>query len=247
MIPSLGVVITAHKEGILLNATVISALTSMSKLQVLYNSTIEILIYLDNPDLHTKEVATTISNKLGCKIYFASNGDPGLSRMDAISQLNSDLIALLDGDDLWSSNWLVNTFELIKNLEKEQLKKIIFHPEYNYIFGNAAILVRQGDPEAPFFNSSFLRVGNYWDALCLAHREIFRDHPYQVNDFSSGVGHEDYLWSCSTFLSGIQHKLVPKTIHFKRRRINSISALANQSNSKPVVTEINHYDYNEKI
>lgn len=247
-LPSLQVIITAHKEGNLLLPTLQSAFKSLDALAEVYKVNSSIMIYLDNPDTETSAIAEELSQKFNLDLYYGSNGDPGQSRNEAIKLAKNELIALLDGDDLWSENWLEkvyeDVFELIKN--KKDYKNKIYHPEYNLIFGGHNLLVRQGNPKDSFFNTNFLRASNYWDALCVAHKSIFDTIPYKKNNVAKGYAHEDFHWSCVTWLANYEHVLIADTLHFKRRRGGSVSAVANEKNVKCYTTELQYYRENYK-
>lgn len=248
-LPGLEVVITAHKEGTLLLPTCKSALAAIDKLLESYNVQVSIMLYLDKPDTLTKNIAYEIQSHYDLKVLEGENGDPGKSRISAISQSDKEFIALLDGDDLWSENWLTAIYELFVNDTLQPSDNLVLHPEYNLIFGHHSILVRQGNPNEEIFEESFFRIGNYWDALCFAARSLFLKYPYKDNDLEAGFAHEDYLWSCETYLAGVEHKLVKDTIHFKRRRNESVSVIANSKKVKVRpnrLLDYDHYDGNHR-
>ncbi|WP_445360347.1 glycosyltransferase [Microbulbifer sp. EKSA005] len=241
-LPSLQVIITAHKEGALLLPTMESAQVSITELKRLYDVEVECLLFLDKSDELTINIAEELAQMYGARVLYGEEGDPGQARLRAISSSNKDMIALLDGDDLWSENWLSGCYEVISSFSgKKALKNSVLHPEYNLIFGAHSMLVRQGDPSDKFFDPEFLRVGNYWDALCLAHRSIFDKYPYKKNDLDSGHAHEDFYWACETYLGGVNHLLVKDSVHFKRRRGGSVSVIADSKKVKPLVSNINFY------
>lgn len=240
-VSSIAVVITAHKEGNLLLPTLVSANDAIKECAVQFPEVdLRRYIFLDNPDSLTLEVAESISREHDIVILKGAEGDPGLARMSAISHTKEEFIAFLDGDDLWSENWLASS---VKSYYLDGNKSTVYHPEYNLIFGASNQLVRQGCPEDPFYSTEFLRFTNYWDALCFCHRSIFDDVPIPGNSKEEGFEHEDFLWNCRTIENGILHKLVKNTIHFKRRRSGSVSVLAEGNFSKRRPSPISFYDY----
>jgi glycosyltransferase involved in cell wall biosynthesis len=245
-LPSLQIIITAHKEGALLLPTFKSALLAEMVLTKKYDVNVEYLIYLDNPDSFTKDIAKEIAKKYTADVKVGNNKDPGLSRLAAVKHSKMEMIALLDGDDLWSENWLLETYDRIQASQDNDLKQTVYHPEYNLIFGAVDVLVRQGNIRDKFFDKRFLRVGNYWDALCVSHKTLFDQFPYVKNDVDAGFAHEDYLWVCETFLAGIKHECIENTIHFKRRRPGSVSVIAHDKVTKVKPNNINTY-VREKI
>ena len=90
----------------------------------------------------------------------------------------------------------------------------------------------------------FQRVGNYWDALCLAPRAVFIDHPFRQNNIKAGYGHEDWHWNNLTLAAGIAHRPVPGTVHFKRRRDGSQMEICDKGDVVVYPTEISAYLHN---
>lgn len=239
----IAIIINAHKEGALLFPTVKSACECVNELKKFHSVEIEFLFYLDKPDAATLEIAKALSDEIEytCRIVEGKNGDPGLSRSKAVKLINSEYVAFLDGDDLWSKNWLRKCYEYIN--ENGSIQNCVLHPEFNYIFGSQLLLVRQG----PLSNidyrdkNDFLRVANYWDAMCFAERDLFLENPIPSNDKENGFAHEDFLWNCETILNGVSHVEIPCTIHFKRRRQSSVSSLANAKSERVKPTQLSRY------
>ena len=233
------VVITAHREGLLLLPTIQSAVESANSAIEKHNISVEYIMFLDRPDKETRAIA----EQLPARVFEGDFGDPGATRLAAISKAETEYVALLDGDDLWSENWLTEALFALENTELTERDRTVIHPEYNLIFGGHSLLVRQGDPTDPLFHLSYFRSSNYWDALCLCHRQIFTDIPYMPNDPAQGIAHEDYHWMAATILAGVKHKIVANTIHFKRRRSESVSAKADEKRARPHFTSLDFYDY----
>lgn len=242
-LPSLEVVITAHKENALLLPTCKSAFVAIEKLAENFDVDLSVMLYLDNANGFTLEVANDIASTYNVKVVQGKNGDPGRSRIAAISETDKEFIALLDGDDLWSENWLLNIYQLFADGSMKASENIVLHPEYNLVFGEKSIFFRQGNPSDKIFDEVFFRISNYWDALCFAPKSLFLKYPYKDNDLEAGFAHEDYLWSCETYLAGVEHRLVKDTIHFKRRRGGSVSGIANSKKVKVRPTELLDYRY----
>lgn len=229
----IAVIITAHKEAELLYPTFSSALLAVEKLLACFPKlNITYHIYLDNADEYTLAASKDLAAENEITILRGKNGDPGQARYDAISRVDADFIALLDGDDLWSENWLVGCWNYKVDHAEKLGNAFVLHPEYNLIFGAHSLLVRQGDMDGNWFDLDFLRVANYWDALCFAPRDVFLSTPYVKNEVSSGFAHEDYMWMCETLSQGVNHFLIKNAVHFKRRRSGSVSQIAEEKKVK---------------
>lgn len=236
---ALTIVILAHAEGPYLFPSVASAEAAIRELLatgLVEETQIERLLVLDKPDARTQQVAASVALG-GYEILKTAHGDPALARNTAASVARGRYIAFLDGDDLWSSNWLAESVRLAADNPDT-----VLHAEYNLIFGDASFLFRQTDPTEPWFSADYLRVMNCWDALTFSPRQIYLDHPFVENDVASGYAHEDFHWSATTFCAGVSHRLVEGTIHFKRRRSNSVSVVAEDRGVVVRPSDITPYD-----
>ncbi|WP_193164042.1 glycosyltransferase family A protein [Microbulbifer hainanensis] len=208
----ISLIITAHNEGLLLGATINSALAAAKEAQS-QGFVTETTIYLDRADRPTSEFARTLAKDLDIPVIETDFGDQGKVRNLACQTASTGYIAFLDGDDLWSENWISLAMQIaLKN------KMYIVHPEMNWFFGGSNNILLKVDQESESFDPSFLRAGNPWDALCLAHRDTYLATPYCNRDIATGFAYEDWHWNCETVAKGYVHKVAKGTIHFKRRR-----------------------------
>ena len=88
----LSVVITAHKEGLFLNKTLLSISKGLNKIKDEY----EIIINLDNSDEETNRIAKIWENKdENIKAYKVSFGNPADNRNDGINQKEPIFVLLM--------------------------------------------------------------------------------------------------------------------------------------------------------
>lgn len=178
---------------------------------------------MDRASTATVDVLENAFCDFPVQVLHTDEGDPGQARNRGIEVARGACATFLDGDDLWSSNWLTKVFRLI-----ESRPDCIAHSACNMIFGNEKNLWWHIDSEGGFFDPDYLSWGNYWDAMSFARTEIYRDFPFRKNDIKAGFGHEDWYWNVVTVNAGIAHKPVPRTMHFKRRRAGSQMAIVDQ-------------------
>ena len=230
-------VITAHQEGMLAGPSIRSFAAAIARARGT-GLTVEPLFVLDRPDPLTRAIFEE-TRDIEARIVIGDGGDPGLSRNLAASEATGRYVAFLDGDDLWSSNWLIKAHAFCS----AAAKPTIAHSEVNFVFGDQRLLWWHVDSEAEYFDPGYLRIGNYWDALVLVERDILHRFPYVRNDLKSGYGHEDWLWNCQTLAAGIAHRPVGGTVHMKRRRLGSQMDKCAQSDVVVRPQEIQKYGW----
>jgi len=211
----ISLVLVAHHEGILAGISLRSLLEAADRANR-EGITTEVLIVLDRANDATRAVFDDAALHGWC-VEETDFGDQGKVRNHAIGLTSGAYIAFLDGDDLWSENWLVSAYDLCR----QDPGRIIAHPEFDWFFQGNNNLLAHIDQTSPHFDPSFLRIANYWDALCLAPRAAYEAHLFADRDIDGGFAFEDWQWNCETFESGFVHRVAERTIHFKRRRPGS--------------------------
>jgi glycosyltransferase involved in cell wall biosynthesis len=216
----ISIILTAHREGILVGPTVHSALRAIAAVRDSHDLRCEILVALDRASADTEKTLrqglADLPPGLPCRFLATDFGDPGQVRNLAVSQASGTCATFLDGDDLWSRNWLTAAWAL-----NTQRPDAVGQSMLNVVFGDENNLWWHVDSESDLFDPDYLKWGNFWDAMSFARTDIYRKHPFKANDLALGFGHEDWHWSVWTHALGIPHKPVPETVHFKRRRQGS--------------------------
>lgn len=220
--PDISVVITAHREGVIVGATARSAVEAIKHVQDTLGKTVEVIVILDRADDMTCAILTRGLGGIA-RIVETDEGDPGQARNRGTDHARGEYICFLDGDDLWSYNWLAEAYRLV-----EQRPDVVAHSHCNIVFGREKNIWWHIDSEGPLFDPNYLEWANYWDVMAFARTEIYRRFRFFPNDLKTGFGHEDWHWNCVTIAAGIAHKPVANTMHFKRRREGSVSAIVNE-------------------
>ena len=222
----ISVVLTAHREGVLVGATANSARRAINRAATELGLRCEVIAVLDRADDVTAMVLGSSLDGLPHRILTTDEGDPGQARNAGIAAADGLCATFLDGDDLWSANWLTEAWKLCG-----ERPDCIVQSACNMVFGQQRNLWWHIDSEGPLFNPDYLDWANYWDAMTFARTDLYRKYPVRKNDLRLGFGHEDWHWNAWTIAEGIAHKPAPETMHFKRRRSGSQMALVEQSGS----------------
>lgn len=205
-------ILVGHTEGWMLYPAMNSMLRAIQQAES-HHLSVEMIIVLDRSDNITKEFA-----KANCppsaRVLCIDEGDLAEARNHAISVAAGDYIAFLDGDDLWSGNWLTSAFQSCEGSDQP----LICHPEVNIFFGaDNFLLFRLGMDEVGY-DISFLNYANSWSALSFSRSDIYKAVPYLAADMQNGFGYEDWNWNCETVNAGFIHSIVKGTTHFYRRK-----------------------------
>jgi hypothetical protein len=174
-----------------------------------------VLGVLDNPNDATRAVFAEADLR-GATVAVVTYADQGKVRNRAVELVLADHVALLDGDELWSEYSLTDAYRL-----SAADPDAIAHPELNWFFDGQQNLYFLPDQTDPAFDPALLRIANPWDALCMAPRRAYLEHPFSGRAVDDGYAYEDWHWNLETYLAGFVHRVVPETIHFKRRREGS--------------------------
>lgn len=218
-------ILTVHDETVVAGPTIGSAELAIARAEAAGYS-VERLIGLDAPSD-------------ACKAYFAQDSlsnwrretaafkDQGRARNSFAEKARGRWIAFLDGDDLWSENWLVEAARMLEDAEGRD-ETVIVHPELNWVFDRRAQIMAKIGQDDPLFSPHYFYFTNHYDTLCIAARKVFLDFPYAHRDIENGFAFEDLQWNIETMAAGLKHVIARDTIIFKRRRNMSQTIRAGQ-------------------
>lgn len=207
----ISVITPCHAEGDLIIPTIHSIAMAIEHARKTVGLTVEWLLILDNADEPTRIVIEAHAPSYA-RIIETEAGDPGLARNAGVLSSNGAFIALVDADDLISTNWLSAAHRFsVSNPDRW----LVLHPMGEIRFG-ADILIRTAyDSDDDDFCRAGLVSDSFWVAG-FARREIFLEYPYVACDFDHGFGFEDIQFNCDTIAANIAHKLVPDTFYCYR-------------------------------
>ncbi len=210
-------IISAHDEGVLAGPSISSFLEACDVAER-QGIEIERIAVLDRPDHVTREMFARNGQHFSRDVA-VEFGDPGRARNFAVQVAGGEFIAFLDGADIWSFNWLTEALSLCRTAPE----KFIVHPEFTAVFDQTLALHCNPDGSEEGFDDEGLRLVNYWDSPCLAHRSVYERCPYPDQDIEGGFGFEDWRWAKETLEAGFVHRVAKNTIYFKRRRAGDLN------------------------
>lgn len=213
--PTLSIIITAHHEGNLAHATILSVLTGLERVEEKF----EIVINLDSPDQPTSKYYARYSTDQRFKFNRTNYGEPASARNAGIALARGKYITVLDGDDLLSENYFE---EFMRFAQKHAGELYVVHPGATVQFGKNRHLTAW-----PQFDSitdpvmTFRLVGtNTWSQTATAPATVFKktSYPPSVN----GFGYEDWWWNSETYAKGCRHYVIDSTLFYRRKTKESI-------------------------
>lgn len=150
--------ITFHNEGVLAHST-LNSIERCRKYAETSGITTEYVWVLDAVNDETREVLLAHPAATGnVQIIEVSHRDLGASRNSGIRAARGMAVAILDGDDYFSKNWIERAWFYLK----EYGDKAILHPEFVVNFGAHLAYCWQIDQSGQYYEQDGLLVNNYW-------------------------------------------------------------------------------------
>ncbi len=229
--PEVSAVITFHREGLLAHTTLLSIERCRIEAEK-EGSTVELVITLDNADVETERIVRGHPVlRPSDRVLPVSFRDLSTCRNHAVEHAGGNYIAIFDGDDYFSKNWLTQCLSLIKREGDSR----IYHPALMVAFDAWNAYWYQIDQLDPNYQNDSLLSMNYWNACAFAARKTFIQCPYAVSRVGeAGFGYEDWHWNCETIAEGYVHRAAEKTIRFERRKSTGSLNVAHQGASAVV-------------
>jgi len=229
----ISVAILFHNEGHL----ALRSLRSLKRLtdQLVHQGiSFEVIATLDRPDFRTKEIVST--SKQISRFLEVDFGSPALSRNHLVLASTGKYIAFLDGDDLWSRNWLSLAHSAAESIGHE----VILHPAFCYYFyerdfgvhsysefvNPSALSHLTRHPDDLGLTVNRLSMDNIWSAHSFGKRSIYQRIPFRADSEEQGKGIEDWSFNIESVSEGVPHSSVEGTVHMVRiKEQNSQNAL----------------------
>jgi glycosyltransferase involved in cell wall biosynthesis len=218
--PDITAIVTFHRERELAQISINSIVRSRTAIENV-GITVETIWVLDCADDITRQsVVNHPARRPQDRIVEVCYRDLSASRNYAIATAEGHCVAIFDGDDLYSEKWLLNAF--MRHQQEGGMH--IYHPEIIVSFDAVQNYNFEVDQRDKQFDKRNLLMTNYWCSCSYSERRTFLDHPYVPKDgIDCGFGFEDWHWNCETVAAGLEHRIVPETaIFYRRKRAGSL-------------------------
>jgi glycosyltransferase involved in cell wall biosynthesis len=229
--------VTFHSEGIFAHLT-LNSIERCRKYAEEAGISTEYVWVLDSIDYETEAVLLAHpAYSENTRVIYVDCLDAGASRNAGIAISRGKAIAILDGDDYFSSNWIERAWYSLK----EYGDNVILHPEIGINFGTESLYYWQVDPSGQHYDINGLLMSNYWTSWTFAARSVYESCPYRpTRPAETGFGYEDWHWNCETIATGFQHRIVVGTIGFYRRK--KISRLSLETSMNGIIPPSRLFD-----
>lgn len=210
---SVSTIISFHREGLLARKSLLSLERCIEHAER-HGTSVEVIATLDDADDLTYETVAKHIKKFRAGVLLEFNEkDLGEVRNRGIDAANGSRILICDGDDYLSEKMISKS----QHAAESGPPDAIFHPQLVLYFGASVELAWQIPSTADEFNKDSMLMFNPWTSCCFASHSIFLQTRYQ-DTRPIGFGFEDWHWHCETIAKGLEHHIVPETVHYVRRK-----------------------------
>lgn len=223
--------ITAHKEGYYLYRT-LKAVDKMRLTAKKLNIKTRVSINLDNSNEITSNIAQEYSKKNTDSIIYKNHfGDLSESRNFLISKSEAKYILFVDGDDLFTENFLCKAYETAETYGKpcvvsaEDIVK--FSDRIEPVIFRVESTVAQ-----PGIKTALFEI-NLYVSQNLVSTEIYKKVSYEQN--RGNYGFEDWHWNTKVVEAGYDFLVAEGTSFFYRQKPDDQSLLRQNINANTVL------------
>lgn len=209
--PDLSVIVTAHREGYLIYRT----LRSLYRARLYAEKRglkIEFVVIRNSADAATTEQIRRVAKRLELdRIITKDFGPVGPARNYGAKKARADIISICDGDDLYSENWLYDSY-----LATKQDRLGIWHPQFMVGFDGERYLSELYNQNDSHLDIRELLFNHFWSAIITTRRENLLNNPTPTTPAGSGFAYEDWAFNMDLIAAGCHHRVVPNTARFYR-------------------------------
>lgn len=208
----ISLLITLHDEGELAQPTLLAAARAREQ-AAQRGWGVELVLALDRASVRMRRVVDAFELAAHDQVLQLDVGDVGASRNAAMQFCRGRYVAICDGDDLLSANFL----EVAATQLEDDAREVIVRPQLVVQFDQNNSLGWQVGSDDPVFDPRCMLTINPWTTACMARRSLFLAVPYWVRTAQAqGLGFEDWNWNCETLAAGAVDVIAARTVHYVR-------------------------------
>jgi hypothetical protein len=220
--PDLAVAVFARDEGARLHGSLL-AVNRAAEAAAAAGWSVERLLILRGRDAAT---AAWIEERAGLPWHILRQDDErlGHARNALFGGTRARYLAMLDGGDLCSANWLaaaLRTADATPYAAVWHTEIVIrFGGEYFSSMGYSTFF----HPDAVAFTYDYasMLANKAYHGGCFLPRAIAEAVPYPIEDPARGWGDVDWWWQCNVVGSGFHHRVLTHTFHYQRVDQNGV-------------------------
>lgn len=220
---TVSVILNMHCEALFLRPTLLSLEACAVEAQK-SGLTVELVAVFDRADDATLEVfrTTPLYGFTAIKTMEIDVGSLGLARNAGIELAEGEFVWTADGDDLVSSNAIV---ELVNTARNHPHPNVVVFVEFLAAFGAQHHVAR-------YIGSEWLTAGDFaykhpFVSRIFVRRSAFTLLSYLDLKVTTGFAYEDWDLNCRLLAAGFDFEVAPQTVFFYRQRVNSLLKQAN--------------------
>ena len=230
--PSVTINVAAHRESYLLYRSIKSALACCAHANK-QGITTHININLDNADTLTTEVAMRFKETGDADVYENTFGEPSSSRNFLVSKTTSDYILMLDGDDLFSEDFITKSVQVAEAFGRPCVVSAEKIFKFNHSL-SPLVHVAESTVDKPEIKSALFET-NLYVSQNLVSTKILKEHNYSKN--TGNYAFEDWHWNTKVVAAGYDFLVAPGTAFFYRQKPDNKSLLRFHTNSNMVIRD----------
>lgn len=212
---------------------------------------------LDKASVITTEVVNSY-DYFWTEILVLDLGDLGAVRQHLADQSHSEMIGFFDGDDLFGSAWISRAFAFALSTDETNF---VLHPEWLYYFHSSeSVNVSQSHFEIQSYKNFFMQhvenidsvfrqevfgFNNPYSSNIICPTRLFQSFKYVHVEDESGRGIEDWSWNAETSWAGVQHIVIPDTVHLVR--VKEVGSLGTQNASRNLLPNLNFHNMRRAV
>jgi glycosyltransferase involved in cell wall biosynthesis len=240
--PHISAIVTFHGEGLLAHKTLLG-LERVRRFTEAQGIIVELVAVLDSADSETTDIVTRCPVlRATDQVLEVNNRDPGVSRNSGVFVARGHCIAIFDGDDFYTKNWLLGALAVVNGKQGD----VVVHPECLITFGTNQWFsgVWDMDDRRDHSLSSCLAI-NMWVAASFGKKDLYLRHPYHRTDFlKTGFGYEDWHWNLELVAHGIRHVTAKRTALLYRTK--EVSTFTSHAAAGVIIRQSEFFNHPER-